>query len=142
MNSPASPLHVEPYPPRPQSTNPGPPMDTPARKHVEGVYDRFLMSTTGVKRAGKGYQSDNGGPVGHIASPKPVTQRKKENFFSTRRKPLPPPVSSEDWRKSAVDEFGAICSSKDDALPHGKAEQGHGPSIVRRALRTIVNGKR
>lgn len=36
----ASPLHVEPYPPRPQSTNPGPTLDTPARKHVEGVYDR------------------------------------------------------------------------------------------------------
>lgn len=36
----ASPCHVEPYPPRPQSTNLGPPMDTPAKKHVEGVYDR------------------------------------------------------------------------------------------------------
>lgn len=100
------------------------------------------MSTTGVRRVGKGYQSDNGGPVGHIASPKPVSQRKKENFFSTKRKPLPPPVSSDDWRKSAVDEFGALNPPKEDVMPEGKAESGHAPSIVRRALRTIVNGKR
>ena len=98
------------------------------------------MSTTGVRRAGKGYQSDNGGPVGHLASPKPIPHKKKENFFSTKCKGLPPPVSSDDWRKSVVDEFGAIGSnSKDDAQPVGKGEQS---SIVRRALRTIVNGKR
>lgn len=36
----ASPFHVDPYPPRPQSQNLGPLLDTPARKHVEGVYDR------------------------------------------------------------------------------------------------------
>lgn len=34
----ASPLHVEPYPARPAQT--GITMDTPAKRHIEGVYDR------------------------------------------------------------------------------------------------------
>ena len=34
----ASPFHVEPYPPRPVSKYST--LDTPGRKHVEGVYDR------------------------------------------------------------------------------------------------------
>lgn len=34
----ASPFHVEPYPARPQSRYAT--LDTPKRKHVEGVYDR------------------------------------------------------------------------------------------------------
>ncbi|CAL1712476.1 unnamed protein product [Somion occarium] len=139
----ASPLHVDPYPPRPQSTNLDLALDTPAKKHIEGVYDRFLMSTTGVKRNGKGYQSDNVGPVGNIAQPKCASQRKKENFFLSTRKPMPPPVSSEDLHKStSVDEFGALSSSACVTGSSGKADGAHSVSIVRRALRTIVNGKR
>ncbi|KAI0081624.1 hypothetical protein K474DRAFT_1671815 [Panus rudis PR-1116 ss-1] len=129
----SSPLHVEPYPQKPQTNKVT--MDTPAKKHVEGVYDRFLMSTTGVKRVGKGYQSDNVGPISHIAPPRASSQRKKENFFLSTRKPLPPPVSSDDWRKSSsADEFGARCTS-----PTNKNDDATGVSIVRRALRTIVN---
>jgi hypothetical protein len=33
--------------------------DDPTNKDVEGVYDRFLMATSGVVRLGRGYQSDN-----------------------------------------------------------------------------------
>ena len=36
----ASPFHVEPYPARPQSKYAT--LDTPGRKHVEGVYDRYV----------------------------------------------------------------------------------------------------
>lgn len=39
----ASPHHVEPYPARPHSTVA---MDTPAKKHVEGVYDRYVAFTS------------------------------------------------------------------------------------------------
>ena len=36
----ASPLHVEPYPPRRQSVQIDAPLDTPGRKHLDDVYDR------------------------------------------------------------------------------------------------------
>ena len=36
----ASPLHVEPYPPRPQSMQIDATLDTPGRKHLDDVYDR------------------------------------------------------------------------------------------------------
>lgn len=36
----ASPLHVEPYPPRPQSMQIDAALDTPGRKHLDDVYDR------------------------------------------------------------------------------------------------------
>ncbi|KAJ3756239.1 hypothetical protein EV360DRAFT_85137 [Lentinula raphanica] len=55
-------LGLKPYAPRP-TTHLIP--DMPTQKRVEGVYDRFLMATSGVKRLGKGYQSDNIGPVHH-----------------------------------------------------------------------------
>ncbi|KAL4250578.1 Serine/threonine-protein kinase ATG1 [Abortiporus biennis] len=136
----ASPLQVSPYPQRPVSQV-GAPLDTPAKKHVEGVYDRFLMSTTGVKRNGKGYQSDNIGPVVNIAQQvkNPGGAKRSQNFFATsRRHHMPPPVSSDDWRKSAaVDEFGAMsCDSKADG------NQTNTVGMMRRALMTIVNGKR
>ena len=37
----SSPLHVDPYPNRPQSQL-GPALDTPAKTHVESVYDRYV----------------------------------------------------------------------------------------------------
>lgn len=106
------------------------------------------MSATGVKRNGKGYQSDNYTPIAHLAPSsttvaKPTTRRHQKNLFGTSRKqPMPPPVSSQDWRSSAlIDEFGGlsipIAGATGTALPKSD-KQG----IVRRALRTIVNGKR
>ncbi|THH31245.1 hypothetical protein EUX98_g2950 [Antrodiella citrinella] len=138
----SSPLHVNPYPARPQSQL-IPVMDTPAKKHVESVYDRFLMSTTGVKRNGRGYQSDNIGPIGHVAPPQPKTSK---HFFTATRK-MPPPVSSEDWRgqDTSADEFGTLGGA---TSPGPKAAYGtfsgktDGVSKFRTALRTIVNGKR
>ncbi len=160
----SSPLYVEPYPSRPKSTADMVPMDTPARKNIEGVYDRyvgplhilssrrptdplsrFLMSTTGVKRNGKGYQSDNAGPIAHIAQPsattKPLGKRSQKNIFgATKKHHMPPPVSSEDWRKSAVpDEFGALSTP---SVNNATTTKGDKQGLVRRALRTIVNGKR
>lgn len=132
----SSPMHVEPYPARPVSKIPT--MDTPAKKHAESVYDRFLMSTTGVKRVGKGYQSNNAGPISNTAPLKNI--KRNENFFRSTRKVMPPPVSSEDWRKSAsVDEFGAMAPSEN---PVTSTQKGENVGIVRRALRTMVNGRR
>src|SRR5260370_42277830 len=57
-----SPFIVKPYPTRRQLAR-SPVTDSPTQRHVEGVYDRFLMATSGVKRVGKGYQSCHVKPV-------------------------------------------------------------------------------
>ncbi|OCH84370.1 kinase-like protein [Obba rivulosa] len=133
-------VHVEPYPPRPQ-TRPPVTMDTPARKHVEVVYDRFLMSTTGVKRVGKGYQSDNAGPVTNVPQQNRVpTNKYNQRLFNTTRRRMPPPVSSEDiLRESSVDEFGVVV---DSARPRPSEDQGKNTvAVVRRAFKAIVTAK-
>ena len=59
-----SPFVVQPYPTRKQLVrSPATGMDSPTQRHVEVVYDRFLMATSGVKRVGKGYQSHHVKPV-------------------------------------------------------------------------------
>jgi len=103
----SSPYHVEPYPLRQSHDVPVP--DTPARHRLEGVYDRFLMATSGVKRVGKGYQSEHLAPNnkgGHGIN-LGLTQHKARAFYSTRR-PMPPPISSDDLRcmTASVDELG------------------------------------
>ncbi|KAJ3528926.1 hypothetical protein NM688_g7927 [Phlebia brevispora] len=138
----SSPLHVEPYPPRPVSQI-ALSMDSPAKRHVENVYDRFLMSTTGVKRVGKGYQSDNKGPVSNKAQPKVSTYKRGPTLFHSTRKPMPPPVSSEDvYRRSStgdVDEFGVVtCGQSSVALQEASNTVG----TVRRAFKTLMTGKR
>ncbi|KAI0699944.1 hypothetical protein C8T65DRAFT_742293 [Cerioporus squamosus] len=132
----ASPLHVEPYPQRPM-TKEGVALDTPAKRHLEGVYDRFLMSTTGVRRAGKGYQSENVlRPIENIR-PHSSMAKRSQKFFTTRPK-MPPPVSSDDLRRSSsVDEFGTFLST-----PAPMQEQNHNTiAIVRKAFKAIVTGK-
>ncbi|KAI8994232.1 hypothetical protein BD414DRAFT_576788 [Trametes punicea] len=138
----ASPLHVEPYPARPARTTIA--LDTPAKRHLEGVYDRFLMSTTGVKRNGKGYQSDIAGPVGNVARPHSSMAKRSQKFFHSTRRPMPPPVSSDDLRRaSSVDEFGAFCPSQSTpAAPARAAEQNKNTiAVVRKAFKAIVTGK-
>ncbi|KAL1950380.1 hypothetical protein VTO73DRAFT_5504 [Trametes versicolor] len=138
----ASPLHVEPYPARPAQS--GITMDTPAKRHIEGVYDRFLMSTTGVKRAGKGYQSDNIGPVGNVARPHSSMAKRSQKFFTATRRPMPPPVSSDDIRRasSSVDEFGTFCpSSSTPAVPVGEHGKNTLAGGVRKAFKAIVTGR-
>ncbi|KAF5389193.1 hypothetical protein D9757_003418 [Collybiopsis confluens] len=106
-----SPLRVEPYAPRALSgLQPVP--DTPTQRRLEGVYDRFLMATSGVKRLGKGYTADNVGPVHNTISHTSGGHAKNSHraFYSVR-KPLqmPPPVASDDQMRTAtVDEMGVI----------------------------------
>ena len=98
------------------------------------------MSTTGVKRNGRGYQSYNANaPVENISRPHSSMAKRSQKFFTTTRRPMPPPVSSEDIRRStSIDEFGAFMSSP--AAP--TQEQNHKTiTIVRKAFKAIVNGK-
>ena len=97
----------------------------------------FLMSTTGVKRVGQGYQSDNTGAHVDI-QPKTSTTKRNPHFFLASRKPMPPPVSSEDLLKSvAVDEFGAISCTPPPVFSH-KEDNGSAVGIVKRAIKAIT----
>jgi serine/threonine-protein kinase GIN4 len=134
----SSPLHVEPYPQRPRASQDDNIPDTPSRHRIEGVYDRFLMATSGVKRLGKGYQSDNIGPVGGVSSTPgtAIPQHKSRMFHSTRR-PMPPPVSSEDQqRPNSVDELGVMVYAD---LPAAKDHEGNTTvSLVRKAFKLMA----
>ncbi|KZV68472.1 hypothetical protein PENSPDRAFT_514342 [Peniophora sp. CONT] len=102
----SSPFEVKPYPVR---TVAAPAIDSPTARRVEGVYDRFLMATSGVRRHGRGYEaSRGGGPVEHkenapvehlvsntVSSPAGPT-RPPLRLFHTARRAMPPPVSSTD----------------------------------------------
>ncbi|OBZ68659.1 Serine/threonine-protein kinase par-1 [Grifola frondosa] len=137
-----SPLHVDPYPPRPKGSKPAVVLDTPGRKHVEGVYDRFLMSTTGVKRLGRGYQSDNAGPVLNVPQQYPAAPKRNQKFFHSARRPMPPPVSSDDLRRaSSVDEFGVVVCTQDNVTSEHQDQSSNTIAIVRKAFKAIVTGK-
>ncbi|TFK40865.1 hypothetical protein BDQ12DRAFT_648195 [Crucibulum laeve] len=141
----SSPCHVEPYPARKLNPDAPLPPDTPSQRRLEGVYDRFLMATSGVKRLGKGYQSDNVGPISNSASlgvsnnPKYGSHR----AFYTARRPMPPPVSSEDQRRTvSVDELGVMTiSSGPSDSPMLKDESNNTVALVRRAIKAMVPGK-
>jgi serine/threonine-protein kinase GIN4 len=103
-----SPFHVQPYPMRPRDPDAAPLPDTPTRIHAETVYDRFLMSTSAVKRVGSGYQSSAPAPSGSLL-PDARAQRRSSRIFTSTRKPMLPAVSSEDVHRAAsVDELGSI----------------------------------
>jgi len=135
------PLVVEPYPSRNSSALERPVPDTPTQRKLEGVYDRFLMATSGVKRVGKGYQSDVNGPVHNsVKSPQNVPARHRA-FYSTRRQ-MPPPVSS-DQMHLVVDELGVMSSTPAPGAEHGvlRDQNNNTVAIVRRAFKAMVPGK-
>lgn len=136
--------HVEPYPQTRASVD-NARSYTPDRMHMEHVYDRFLMTSGNVKRAGKGYQA-----VAPPASTKasrmtPGKENKKPlGAFYTARKQMPPPVSSEDLLKKSmsVDELGFVHHSQATGeARYAKRDQNLRESLVRRAFNAMVPGK-
>lgn len=131
----SSPCHVEPYPPRYNHDVLVP--DTPSRHRLEGVYDRFLMATSGVKRVGKGYQSENVAPVSNKSNGigLGLTQSKGRAFYSIRR-PMPPPVSSDDLvrQTASVDELGNWSNVED--IPDDPKDAPTG--FVKKAFKLMV----
>jgi hypothetical protein len=105
------------------------------------------MSTTGVKRVGKGYQSDNLQPV-HTVPPilecKP-TNNNPRNFkvFNSARRTMPQPVSSDDmWSNSSVDELGVVaCSASTSRSSKEDNKNTVTAALVRRAFKAIVPGR-
>ena len=103
------------------------------------------MSTTGVKRNGKGYQSYNGNaPIENITRPQTSMAKRSQKFkFASARRPMPPPVSSEDVirRSSSIDEFGAFMSTPAVQTPGGTEQNHKTIATFRKAFRAIVTGK-
>jgi serine/threonine-protein kinase GIN4 len=118
-----------------------PALDSPTQRRLEGVYDRFLMSTNGVKRVGKGYQSCHVKPIltnvplGSLKSP--------GRFFHPTRRPMPLPISSEDkFITRSVDELGAMRSRSVGVDDIGFREDRPGAAkTVSRALKALVTGR-
>ncbi|KIK98777.1 hypothetical protein PAXRUDRAFT_133501, partial [Paxillus rubicundulus Ve08.2h10] len=144
----SSPFHVEPYPPRKSVDYVV--LNSPDRHRLEGVYDRFLMATSGVKRVGKGYQSDNFKPVHNIGNSVGNIDHAQPNYsrgfgvFGTGKRVMPPAVSSEDqWRRStSIDELGFVASgSGANASSSRMLKDGSKGTFVRRAIKAMVPGK-
>lgn len=132
-----SPFLVHPYPSRKQAVTP-PAMDSPTRRDLEGVYDRLLMASSGVKRVGKGYQSSHVKPISTNMSPS--SSKNPGRFFHSTRRPMPPPVSSEDkfltWTPG---ELGVM--SSDHVNVDGPEDHAGAAKAVSRALKALVTGK-
>ena len=116
-------------------------LDSPnTKRRVAEDYDRFLSTTTGIKRVGLGYQSDVRGPIANVLSTDPYASSasKRTTFFHSTRRAMPPPVSSEDWRKTvSVDELARLAPSTPE--PSSKEEKAGGTvSAVKRAFMAIT----
>jgi serine/threonine-protein kinase GIN4 len=137
-----SPFVVQPYPTRKQIARTAA-MDSPTQRHVEGVYDRFLMATSGVKRVGKGYQSCHVKPVSTGVPSSSSSSRSPGKFFHSTRRPMPPPVSSEDkFAGASADELGRIQPGSVGVDTYGFREDRAGAAkVVSRALKALVTGK-
>ncbi|KAF8627400.1 hypothetical protein AX17_006215 [Amanita inopinata Kibby_2008] len=145
----SSPLHVESYPSRKPSSQSATVLNSPDQQRLENVYDRFLMATTGVKRVGKGYQSDNAAAVSNTLnrdSTDGQPARSYRVFPTSRRHPMPPPVSSDDLNiirpTVLVDEMGVMtCTQMGAGTPVVKDESNTTVALVRRAIKAMVPGK-
>ncbi|XP_006462561.1 hypothetical protein AGABI2DRAFT_193680 [Agaricus bisporus var. bisporus H97] len=128
--------HVLPYPQREVSAQDAP----PPQRQLEGVYDRFLMATSGVKRLGKGYQSTFISPPPNSASSSgsfntTINRKQSRVFFGGSKTPMLPPVSSEDVKRStSVDEMGVLSHNSD----MGKEESYHKVSFMKKAIKAMV----
>ena len=117
-------------------------LDSPnTKRRVADDYDRLLSATTGVKKVGLGYQSDVRGPISNVLNTDPYASSastKRATFFHSARKVMPPPVSSEDWRKTAsVDELSRLAPGTPDPTP--KEEKAGGTvSVVKRAFMALA----
>ena len=139
-------LSPEPLSPPPARTITGSrSLDSPnTKRRVADDYDRLLSGTTGIKKVGLGYQSDIRGPIANILNTDPYASSapaKRSTFFHSTRRVMPPPVSSEDWRKTvSVDELARLAPSTPE--PTSKEEKVGGTvSAVKRAFMAIT-GKR
>ena len=136
-------LSPEPLSPPPARTITGSrSLDSPnTKRRVADDYDRLLSATTGIKKVGLGYQSDVRGPITNVLNTDPYASSapsKRTTFFHSTRRAMPPPVSSEDWRRTvSVDELARMAPSTPELI--SKEEKVGGTvSVVKRAFMAIT----
>ncbi|KAF8527492.1 hypothetical protein BU17DRAFT_39874, partial [Hysterangium stoloniferum] len=98
-------------------------------------YDEILMSSSGVKRLGKGYESH--ATTSHIVEhPASAFKRNPKLFHSVRRGIAPPPETP---RKAvSVDELGALSAAQESAAR--KDDGNNTIKLMRRAFKAITGG--
>lgn len=105
-------------------------------------YDRLLSTTTGVKKVGLGYQSDVRGPISNVLNTDPYAasaSSKRTTFFHSTRKVMPPPVSSEDWRKTvSVDELSRFTPGTPEPTTPKEEKAGGTVSVMKRAFMALA----
>jgi serine/threonine-protein kinase GIN4 len=132
-----SPFLVHPYPSRKQAATPP---DSPTRRDLEDGYDRLLMATSDVKRVGKGYQSCHVKPISTNVVQLP--SKNPGRFFHSTRRPMPPPISSEDKFMTWAAELDVTSSGHANVDGPGLLEDRAGTAkVVSRALKALVTGK-
>jgi hypothetical protein len=99
------------------------------------------MANSGVKRVGKGYQSSHVKPISTNSSP--LSSKNPGRFFHPTRRPMPPPVSSEDkFMTLSTDELDGVPSGRANVDGPGQLEDRAGTAkAVSRALKALVTGK-
>lgn len=118
---------------------------TPNRRRIEGVYDRFLMATSGVKSVRRGNQSGTtrhtrNAPQGSLP---PRPNHNSNHHVFTIIQSAPPPVPSGDLKlPTTVDEFEPRTSKLPTDVSHSKDDSNNTVAIVRRALKAVVTGKK
>jgi len=133
---------VESHPPRKSDGSPPVVLDTPNKRRIEGVYDRFLMATTGVKKVGRGNQSDNLGHVQNRPNTLPSAQHQNNHRLFNAARPMPPSMSNEDMKfPRAVEDFGLEARETSANVSHYKDDSSNTVALVRRALKAVVTGK-
>jgi hypothetical protein len=124
----SSPVIVEPYPAETYEECP-PGLDHSTRRRVEGIYDRLLAATFGVKRIGRGYQFDNA--VSAVRSADHSPTQIPRLFNAARRRAMP-------LRTSHVDKTSAPASDTNFQHSVHKNMHTNKTAFVRRAIGTIM----
>ncbi|KIM89475.1 hypothetical protein PILCRDRAFT_226626 [Piloderma croceum F 1598] len=138
-------LQVKHHPPRELDGSPPVVLDTPNRRRIEGVYDRFLMATAGVKRGGRRNQSVSLSHVKDVPSTSPSPQHPNHHdihrAFNTAQ-PMAPSVFNEEVKlPRSVDELGTVTRDPSPDVSHYKDDSNNTVALVRRALKAVVAGK-
>jgi hypothetical protein len=138
-------LQVKSHPPRESDRSPPVVLDTPNRRRIEGVYDRFLMATAGVKRGGRRNQSASLSHMKNVPnislSPQLPNHHNIHRAFNTAQ-PVTPSVFNEEFKlPRSVDELGTVTRDPSHDVSYYKDESSNTVALVRRALKAVVAGK-
>jgi len=131
-------LQVKPHPLRELDGSPRVVLDTPNTRRIEGVYDRFLMATAGVKRGGRRNQSIS---LSHVSDVQHPNHHNIHRAFNTAQSMAPSVFNEEMKLPRSVDEPRTVTRHPSPDVSHYKDDSNNTVALVRRALKAVVVGK-